>query len=109
MIRLLLLDADKRHAHEMAVYLKSHGYFVEMCHNGQDAIGVLRRSQTAFDVLVHCIAGDRTDNWELLEFLQRVIEPERSAPGILCVLTADRGPNVILAAERRGARCVIEG
>lgn len=109
MIRLLLLDTDKRHAHEMAVYLKSHGYLVEMCHDSREAVSLLRKSQTAFDVLIHCIVGESTDNWKVLESLQRVIEPEGLAPGILFVLTADQGPNVILAAEGRGARCVIEG
>jgi DNA-binding response OmpR family regulator len=106
--QILIIDSDEGHAREVVAYLESRHYSVKLCHESRDAIDVLRRDQTGFDVLIVYISGDRREEWAVLDSLRTSIIPHVSCPGILCVLRANKGPNVILVAERKGARCVIE-
>jgi CheY-like chemotaxis protein len=108
MTRVLLIDSDQTHAYDVGAYLESWHYSVNICHDNKDAVDALRTDRTGFEVLLIYISGDHHEDWAKLDSLQRAIKPGLSGPGILCVLRADKGPNVILMAERKGARCVIE-
>jgi DNA-binding response OmpR family regulator len=108
MTRILLVDSDENHAYDVRAYLESWHYSVRICHDNQDAIDALRSDRTGFEVLLIYISGDHREDWALLDSLRREIKSGLPVPGILCGLRDDKGPNVILMAEHKGARCVIE-
>jgi CheY-like chemotaxis protein len=107
MARVLLLDSDESNAHELSVYLEGQHFSVKVCRDSKDAVDVLKRDQNDFEVLILDISRDRREDWEALDSLRRLIKPGIPGPGMLCLTGPDNGADVVLKAERKGARCVI--
>jgi DNA-binding response OmpR family regulator len=105
--RVLLLDSDKSDAHGLAAYLEGQHFSVKVCHDKKDAVDALKSDQNDFEVLILDISGDRREDWEALDSLRRLIKPGIPGPGMLCLTGPDNGADVVLKAERKGARCVI--
>lgn len=94
---LLLVDDDDELRSDMANYFSRHGYTVEQCANGEDALGLIERR--AFDVIVLDLNMPGVSGLDVLKELQT-----RSAECEVVLLTGEATIEAAVDAMKLGAR-----
>jgi CheY-like chemotaxis protein len=105
MIRILLIDTDKSRARDLARFLEGLRYLVVVRSSIRDICQELN-CEASFDAVVLDMSDDRPENWQSLEAIRTATAMSQLCPMVLCFSCVNRGPQMKLKAERKGARFI---
>jgi DNA-binding NtrC family response regulator len=107
MASILVVDADLDHASALSGALEEHRHQVETCESIDDLLGRLKKFGDFVDVIILVVFSNRPEDWETLDFIPQLTTGDTKRK-VLCLSRKYSGPQLRLAAERRGARLVYE-
>jgi hypothetical protein len=109
--RLLLLDADRRHADTLIARLLSHNLHVDAYADPQQAIAQLRGRSSEYEVVIINVSSRSVPWLTILHKLDQACRRSvagQARPFFLCLSTNQQQPEFVLQIERNGARYVRE-
>lgn len=104
MARVLLIDSNERHASTLASALERCRHAVTICKLGELSCEELSTNGNGFDVVVLDLSRNTQEEWKTLDQIRAKAAMKTPAPAILCFSWVNRGPEMRLRAERKGAR-----